>query len=112
VGGRCGRLRDRARLRRERPAAGGSILHNRYYFSERQRLLRDLGENGWINGQDLRTYAGAAAKAQYLHPDLPVRQGGLGAVSAPPSTASTSAGWSAASAWCGASASTARTGAA
>lgn len=58
----------------------GSVAHNRWYFSERQRLLRDLGEGGWINRQDLRNYAGAAAlyaKAEYLRPDLPVRHGRL-----------------------------------
>src|SRR5689334_10764853 len=52
----------------------GAIAHNKWYFSPHQRLLRDLGEDGWINPQDLRAYAGAAAlyrQAGFLRPDLP-----------------------------------------
>lgn len=59
---------------------GASIVHNRWYFSEKQTLLRKLGEGGWINQLDLRNYAGASAiyqDAGYLRPDLPARHGRL-----------------------------------
>jgi type IV secretion system protein VirD4 len=61
-------------------AVAAAVAHNRWYFSARQRLLRALGEDGWIEPHHLKTYAGAAAlyrQADYLRPDLPFRPGGL-----------------------------------
>lgn len=62
--------------------AGGvlaaSIGHNRWYFSNGQRFLRVLGEDGWLNKYDLRDYAGAKAiraNAEHLRPGLPPRVG-------------------------------------
>lgn len=58
---------------------GGSIAHNRWYFSPYQRFRRTLGEDGWLNRHDLRTSAGAAAmRAQgpHIRPELPVHPNG------------------------------------
>lgn len=57
---------------------GGSVLHNRWYFSAQQRLYRTLGQDGWLNQYDLRETAGARAMREhgdYLRPGLPARQG-------------------------------------
>ncbi len=58
---------------------GGAVAHNRWYFSARKRLQRELGEDGWLNRHDMATSAGAAAmyrQADHIRPDLPIRRPG------------------------------------
>ncbi|WP_410597829.1 type IV secretory system conjugative DNA transfer family protein [Amycolatopsis sp. lyj-23] len=59
-------------------AVGAAIGHNRWYFSERQTLRRNLGDDGWVTPKDLSDFAGAKAlykSAEFLRPDLQYRTG-------------------------------------